>query len=52
LTLEVRAGFGVAVQIASPGEIARQNHQAQRLSHAVTVPAAFLDFDNPDEQIG
>ena len=28
-----------------------QDHQAQRLPHAVTVPAALLDFDDADKRI-
>jgi hypothetical protein len=31
---------------------ARQNHKAERLPHAVTVPAALLDFDDADKRVG
>ena len=31
---------------------ARKNHQTERFPHAKTVPAALLDFDDADKQIG
>jgi len=30
----------------------RENHKAERFPHAVTVPAALLDFDDADKRVG